>query len=154
MHFACGPSPIASSDGQNSTAHRHYLLKTSPSLLNSASELNQPLSLLLIDIDNFKTINDTHGHLIGDNILKFFVKNVQHRLRADDIFVRFGGEEFVVLLPKVNSNESLIVAEKLRLAIELHPYREIAENITFTISIGISKYRDGESLEKLIKGPI
>ena len=141
---------VAFKDNLTDIFNRHYLFKTSPSLLNSASEINQPLSLLLIDIDNFKKINDTHGHLIGDSILKFFVTNIQRRLRSDDIFVRYGGEEFVVLLPKVNSNESLIVAEKLRLAIELHPYREIAENITFTISIGVSKYRDGESLEKLI----
>ncbi|WP_372880254.1 diguanylate cyclase [Psychromonas sp.] len=141
---------VAFKDNLTDIFNRHYLFEASEPLLNRANEFNEPLSLLLIDIDHFKKVNDTYGHLIGDNILKFFVVNIQKVLRTDDIFVRYGGEEFVVLLPKVNIDESLIVAEKLRRIVEQDSYRNNQLNIPITISIGVSQYQHPETLEKLI----
>ena len=113
-------------------------------------EGNQPFSFILFDLNHFKKINDTYGHLVGDNILKFFVENTRKILRAGDVFVRFGGEEFIVLLPKVNLEESLLVAEKIRLCVEQNHYQTGDLEIANTISIGASQYQYPETLEKLI----
>jgi polar amino acid transport system substrate-binding protein len=141
---------VAFKDNLTDIFNRHYLFETSPLLLTLSDEMQEPLSLLFIDLDYFKKINDTYGHLIGDNILKFFVENTQQRLRADDVFVRFGGEEFIILLPKVNLEESLIVAEKLRLSMEQNHYQQNGMDIALTISIGASEYRNNETLEQLL----
>lgn len=109
------------------------------------------LSLLMIDIDFFKAINDTHGHLIGDDILKYIVKNIQNILRKDDIFVRYGGEEFIVILPSANKEESLKVSKKIREYIEKNPYIQDGLNISLSVSIGVSQYKKDEHLEKLIQ---
>lgn len=141
---------VAFKDNLTDIFNRHYLFEISPSLLTASSEMREPLSLLLIDIDLFKKINDSYGHLIGDNILKFFAQNIQKILRADDVFVRFGGEEFIILLPKITVDESLIVAEKLRLGVEKNHYQIKGVDVPITISIGASQYQHNETLEKLI----
>ena len=143
---------VAYKDNLTGIYNRHYLLEKSVSIFQNANNLNQPLSILLIDIDHFKKVNDDYGHLTGDEILKYFVNNIQKTLRTDDLFARYGGEEFVLLLPKANIDESLIVAEKLRRYIEQHPYHseKLDNTINITISIGVSQYQEGNSLEKLI----
>ncbi|MGB5445784.1 MAG: GGDEF domain-containing protein, partial [Psychromonas sp.] len=141
---------VAFKDNLTDIFNRHYLFEAAESLFNRAEEFNEPISLLLIDIDHFKKVNDSYGHIIGDNILKYFVGNIQNILRTDDIFVRYGGEEFIVLLPKVNIDESLIVAEKLRRSVEHNAYRKNELNIPITISIGVSQYQHNETLENLI----
>ncbi|ABM04412.1 diguanylate cyclase [Psychromonas ingrahamii 37] len=141
---------VAFKDNLTSIFNRHYLFEISPMLLTVSEETQTPLSLLLIDVDHFKKINDTYGHLTGDNILKFIVKNIQAILRADDIFVRFGGEEFIILLPKANLEESVMVAEKLRLSVEQNNYHKNGMDISITVSIGASQYQHTETLEKLI----
>ncbi|PKH03578.1 histidine kinase [Psychromonas sp. MB-3u-54] len=141
---------VAFKDNLTNIFNRHYLFEISPALLTASAETQTPLSLLLIDVDHFKKINDTYGHLIGDNILKVIVQNILKKLRADDVFVRFGGEEFIVLLPKANIDESVIVAEKLRLCVEQNDYRNNGMAIPITISIGASQYQSKETLEKLI----
>ena len=141
---------VAFKDNLTDIFNRHYLFETAPLLLTLSDEMQEPLSLLFIDIDYFKKINDTYGHLVGDNILKFFVENTRKILRAGDVFVRFGGEEFIVLLPKVNLEESLLVAEKIRLCVEQNHYQTGDLEIANTISIGASQYQYPETLEKLI----
>jgi polar amino acid transport system substrate-binding protein len=143
---------VAYKDNLTGIFNRHYLFEKSLAFFRSSFELNEPLSMLLIDIDLFKKVNDVYGHITGDNILKYFVTNIQKTLRADDLFARYGGEEFIILLPKVNIAESLIVAEKLRFYIEQHPYQCTAKSspIAITISIGVSQFQEGDSLEMLI----
>lgn len=143
---------VAYRDSLTGIFNRHYLFEQSNSLFESSSQLNEPLSMLIIDIDHFKKVNDNYGHIIGDNILKHCVNHIQKKLRADDLFARYGGEEFIVLLPKVKVEESLIVANKLLIYIEEAPYRsdEVEKPISVTISIGISQYQEGDTLEKLI----
>jgi polar amino acid transport system substrate-binding protein len=141
---------VAFKDHLTDIFNRHYLVEISPALLAVADEMQKPLSLLLIDVDNFKNINDTYGHLIGDNILKLIVKNILKILRTDDLFVRFGGEEFIILLPKANITESMIVAEKLRLSVEQNHYQKDGMDISITISIGVSQYQHNDTLEQLI----
>ena len=143
---------VAYRDSLTGIFNRHYLLEKSDSFFQESDLLNHPLSILLIDIDFFKKVNDVYGHLTGDRILKYVVKNIQQALRTDDLFARYGGEEFILLLPKTNIEESSIVAEKLRRIIEQNPYSSdrLDAIISITISIGASQYQKEDTLEKLI----
>ncbi len=80
---------------------------------HAASE-NMPLSIIMCDIDHFKSINDTHGHKVGDEVLKLFAALLKRACRADDIVTRYGGEEFAVILPRTTSSEASAIANKLR----------------------------------------
>lgn len=144
---------VAYKDNLTDTFNRHYLIEQSRLFFKTAQELNEPLSVLLIDIDHFKKVNDDFGHITGDKILKYFVKCIQEALRVDDLFARYGGEEFVILLPKAGLEESITVAEKLRSKIEKHPYLSNRLNcyINVTISIGVSEYAIDDTLESLIE---
>lgn len=96
----------------------------------------EPISFLLIDIDNFKTINDTYGHNIGDITLKDFADKTKKHLREYDLFARYGGDEFAILLPGSDENDSDKIAERIRKTIEKSSINEEVE-INYTISIGI-----------------
>ncbi len=105
------------------------------------------LSLLMIDIDHFKRINDTYGHAIGDEVLKKVSSELQNQLRKVDLVARWGGEEFIALLPETEIDEAVSVAEKLREKIErlIHENNEVV-----TISIGISMLEESESIDSWI----
>ncbi|RUM46223.1 MAG: hypothetical protein DSY46_00415 [Hydrogenimonas sp.] len=95
-------------------------------------------SLILIDIDNFKKVNDTYGHDIGDSVLKGFVANIQCYLRKNDILFRWGGEEFIIFLPQTSCQNAIIVAEKVRAIIEKQPFKGPGH---VTCSFGVSAKR-------------
>ncbi len=108
--------------------------------LNRANRFSSPLSLLMLDIDFFKTVNDTHGHQVGDIALKSVADIAKSTLRDFDICARLGGEEFAVLLPETNKSQAYEIAERLRLAIENSkvPLPSGGLPLTMTISIGVS----------------
>jgi diguanylate cyclase (GGDEF)-like protein len=97
-------------------------------------------SIILIDLDYFKKINDTYGHLIGDEILKNIAKILKYVLRNVDHIGRFGGEEFIVILPNTNLKNAVVTAEKVREAIANFVHNIEEQNIQTTVSIGITSY--------------
>src|SRR5690606_34489065 len=98
-----------------------------------------PLSVLMIDADHFKQLNDSAGHLAGDQCLQTIAMEIQrHFKRAGELVARYGGEEFVVLLPDTNQSKALAVAEGLRVAIERLTIRHAGRQYRVTVSIGIS----------------
>ncbi len=99
-----------------------------------------PFSILMIDADNFKRINDSYGHLAGDEVISFIATQLRSELRASDIGARFGGEEFIILLPKTNLSDAHYQAEKLRIAVAGMPARFDEQTIPVTISIGIATF--------------
>jgi len=109
------------------------------------------LSLMVCDIDLFKRINDSYGHLAGDKVLKIIAKSLQRNLRDSDFIARFGGEEFVALMPETSAEEAKIVAEKLRTKIESSPFNFKKEPVQITISFGISQFASGETIEKVFE---
>ena len=109
----------------------------------------QPLSLMMLDIDNFKSINDTYGHNMGDIVLKTVAETVKKHLRRSDIFVRWGGEEFIVLLPHTDLKGALKVAEKLRKDIESLNIPEL-KGKKVTASFGVTEVKPKEKLEEVI----
>ncbi|MBL4798259.1 MAG: GGDEF domain-containing protein [Oleispira sp.] len=113
--------------------------------VNRQQRYGNKLSLMVCDIDLFKRINDNYGHLAGDKVLKIIAKSLQVNLRDSDFIARFGGEEFVALMPETSREEAKIVAEKLRKKIENSPFNFKKERVQITISFGISEFTEGDS---------
>ncbi len=98
----------------------------------------RPLSVLMIDLDKFKSVNDTFGHLCGDFVLRELADIVRSSVRKEDLFARYGGEEFVLVLVETNSDEAVLVADRIRQSIADHQFRFDATPVKLTISIGIA----------------
>ncbi|BCD68636.1 GGDEF domain-containing protein [Nitratiruptor sp. YY09-18] len=115
-------------------------------------ELNASYSILILDIDNFKKINDTYGHLVGDEILKVMGEILENYLRQNTKAYRYGGEEFVILLPNGDFKAAKIVGERLRDVIENRDYK-VEQNgyIHFTASFGGTQRQEGDSVKDVIK---
>ena len=129
-------------DALTGAYNRRYFYSISKELLALAKREKKSLSLAMIDIDNFKQINDTYGHDVGDNILKKLVQKIDEEIRESDILIRFGGEEFVLLLPNTSIKKATMVMENIRQEIE---QCILADNIYCTISIGVSEYNTQDS---------
>ncbi|KAB2379868.1 sensor domain-containing diguanylate cyclase [Actinomadura montaniterrae] len=119
--------------------------------LSRAQRTHDALALLLIDIDHFKRVNDTHGHLIGDQVLVGVASTLCHQLRDYDVVGRFGGEEFVVLLPGADTVEACRVAERLRGRVRRLAVPAEEGTVTVTVSVGVALFRThGEDLIELL----
>ncbi|QQD20301.1 diguanylate cyclase [Oceanospirillaceae bacterium ASx5O] len=104
-----------------------------------------PLSLVVCDVDHFKSINDTYGHLAGDKVLQLIARSLRKNLRDVDFIARYGGEEFVILMPETNAEGALLAAEKLRQTVENSPFNFRKERVPITLSFGISEFHSLES---------
>ncbi|WP_204665113.1 diguanylate cyclase [Fusibacter tunisiensis] len=107
----------------------------------------KPMHLLMFDIDFFKKVNDTFGHAKGDLVLREISGLVQSSIRSYDILGRYGGEEFMVLMPDIDCENAKDVAERIRLEIECHEFEGVGR---VTVSIGLAQYTSPESIESLI----
>jgi diguanylate cyclase (GGDEF)-like protein len=108
------------------------------------------LALLMVDIDNFKNINDQHGHGIGDLVLRHVANVLRQSLRPDSLIVRYGGDEFCALVPVPGEAAAFVVAERLRSTMEASPYRLDNQRIPVTLSIGVTVHRHGKTLRQLL----
>ncbi len=106
----------------------------------NAKRYNKALSLVTIDIDNFKTVNDKHGHFFGDLVLRMFSKEVSTLLREGDIFSRWGGDEFCIILPETSGVNAMKVAEKIRFAVKNIHVKTDKQPIYFTVSLGVTEF--------------
>ncbi len=137
--------------------NRRYLSEKLPSELKRANRYERRLALILVDIDHFKDINDTHGHLCGDQVLIEFVDILQKNLRKGvDWLVRYGGEEFVLVLPETGLPGAEKHAERLRTTIQDARFRWEGESVSITASFGVSAYdptegKEGFDAENLIE---
>ena len=101
------------------------------------------LTLAMLDVDHFKEVNDTFGHLIGDQVLKQLATLLQGRIRREDLLARYGGEELVVALPELGLAQGMLLAEQLRHLVESHRFRVGDIDIKLTISIGVVQLKTG-----------
>ena len=119
-------------------------------LFGQAQRYGRPASVLMIDCDNLKTVNDTHGHDAGSRLLRQIANAVQVELRATDVPARYGGDEFIVLLPETPAKGAADVAERIRLAIGARPLAINGQNVFASVSIGFATYpEDGRTLDAL-----
>jgi len=118
--------------------------------LQEAHREPQPLTAMLLDLDHFKVLNDTYGHLAGDQVLVGFARDLESCLRHADIVCRWGGEEFIVLLKDTDGETGLKIAEKIRHHVEQQRYSYNGQTLQLTVSIGLSTLQPNETLHTLI----
>ncbi|MDP1824530.1 MAG: GGDEF domain-containing protein [Archangium sp.] len=139
-------------DGLTQVFNRRYFEDAIERELSRSRRYTRPLSLVLLDIDHFKKINDTYGHLAGDAVLKEMALTVRARTRREDVFARFGGEEFALLLPEVDQKGAAHLAEKARKLVEKHTFIFDGEDIAVTMSAGVATVqKKNESHTELIR---
>ncbi len=125
-------------DGLTQTFNRRYFNEALEREVNRSKRYSRVLSLIVFDLDHFKAINDTYGHLVGDSMLRLISSAVKPRLRREDIFARTGGEEFAVLLPEIGLDGALTTAEKVRSIVQATPLKHEQEQIRCTVSLGVA----------------
>lgn len=132
---------LAAVDPLTGLNNRRYLETHLASLIDQAAHKGRPLTLMILDIDHFKSVNDTYGHDAGDEVLKHFARRVRRVVRSADLICRMGGEEFVIVMPDTALNIATKVAERVRSAIESEPFRidQAGHTIPVTTSIGIAE---------------
>ncbi|WP_051261217.1 GGDEF domain-containing protein [Desulfovibrio inopinatus] len=130
----------ADHDGLTRVHNRHYFDKKLQKEIERHTKRNAPLSLLMIDLDHFKQINDAHGHQAGDDVLRDIARVMRESTRVTDHIARYGGEEFVILLPKTDEDRAKILAERIRKRIANHTFTIKGEGNTITASIGVATY--------------
>ncbi|MDP1926421.1 MAG: diguanylate cyclase [Thiobacillus sp.] len=139
---------LATTDTLTGICNRRHFDEVLASEINRAARFTNPVSLILFDIDHFKRINDTFGHQAGDRVLAQLAVTVGNTIRTIDLFARWGGEEFVVLLPGSDLNAGRLLAEKLRMVLEKQPFSDVGQ---VTCSFGVAEYTPGDDMDALIK---
>jgi two-component system cell cycle response regulator len=137
---------LAIVDGLTDIPNKRYLFEFLNRELARSSRHARPLSVLVFDIDRFKSINDDHGHLCGDQVLRDMANRLKGVIRAEELFARYGGEEFVMVLPETTLHDALLVAERVRALVESEPFRFDGEALRVTVSVGVAA-TTGEAID-------
>lgn len=138
----------ATTDALTGIANRRFFDAHLETEISRATRHQLPLAIMIMDIDHFKQVNDDFGHQTGDQILIALTQLISEHIRADDLFVRWGGEEFVILSPGIDAENMRLLAEKLRTVIENHVFPGVDH---LTCSFGLAEFASGESIEHFIR---
>ncbi len=147
---------MAVTDQLTGLYNRRYLASHLSAMFDRAYWTGRPLAVMILDIDHFKEVNDSHGHDVGDRVLKEFADRISNSIRGIDLACRYGGEEFLIAMPDTDLNFASVVAERLRQEIAMQKFHVNAgrDELTVTVSIGIASTENGpedDSAQKLIK---
>lgn len=147
---------LAIMDGLTKVYNRRYFMELLEGEIQRSHYCRNPLSLMMIDIDHFKSVNDTYGHPVGDMALQHLAKILQENIRKLDVIARFGGEEFIGMFPNNKIKEAHEVAQRICQKVAQTPIQIKEQTLNITVSIGVatlnnSDYNDNDSMEKLIK---
>jgi len=141
----------ATRDPLTGLANRRLFMQQLTTEVKRSQRYQRPMSLIIFDLDHFKQVNDTYGHLQGDEVLKRFTQLMIDSIRTNDLAGRYGGEEFIVLLPETPARTAAEVAERIRQTCHAQPVIVSGgQHIRFTVSAGITQLRTGEQAEQLI----
>ncbi|MEJ6481906.1 diguanylate cyclase [Nostoc punctiforme UO1] len=146
-------SAIALADSLTELNNRRALEWDLPRQIQRARTQKTSLSLIILDVDHFKKVNDTHGHLVGDRILQILCQRLRHNLRCQDTAFRYGGEEFVILLANTTDEEALLVARRLNRVVSDEPFalsNKLTINITISLGTASLQADDDEQGESLL----
>ena len=143
---------LAQTDPLTGAYNRRFFNNSLARAIAEFSRYNTVFSLLMIDVDHFKKLNDTFGHDIGDEVLKGLVKICDDVLRDIDLFARYGGEEFMILLPNTTGKDACVVANRIRIALEQDSNIIESKNISYTASIGVTQAKPNDrNIEQVTK---
>jgi two-component system cell cycle response regulator len=131
---------MAITDALTGLFNRRYMEMHLTSLVEQAASRGKPIAVMILDIDYFKSVNDTHGHDAGDDVLREFSLRIRKAIRNIDLACRYGGEEFVIVMPETDMAVASVVAERIRrrIAAEAFPIQQGSKNLEVTISIGLA----------------
>jgi diguanylate cyclase (GGDEF)-like protein len=141
--------PAAHTDPMTGLFNRRGFNKAAQPLMKRQAKKGAPVSVLMFDLDHFKSINDSYGHTVGDDALRLFASTVSSTMRVNDIIARFGGQEFVAILPG-NITDAVIAAERVRLAFEAATIEVGERRLATTVSIGVACGAATSDIEQLI----
>jgi two-component system, cell cycle response regulator len=136
-------------DALTGIANRRHFFEYFQKMHAHAVRHKTPLSLVMVDLDFYKAINDQYGHQVGDEVLVDFAQLLQNSCREEDLPARYGGEEFAILLVSTNATEAFTQAERVRSEIEKHEFGEL--KLKITASFGVASLQEGETMESLLK---
>jgi two-component system cell cycle response regulator len=144
---------MAITDALTGLYNRRYMETHIAMLMEQAVTRGKPLAVLVLDIDYFKSINDTHGHDAGDDVLREFATRIRKSIRGIDLACRYGGEEFVVVMPETNMAIATVVGERLRRRIATEPFaiQQGTRTVDVTISIGIAALKPADTGASVLK---
>jgi diguanylate cyclase (GGDEF)-like protein len=125
-------------DGLTQVYNKRYFLETLDREISRSHRYARQLTLILFDIDHFKQVNDTYGHLAGDYVIKQVAQVIKAKSRREDFLARYGGEEFAILLPEIGREQGLAFAEKIRDIVEKYPFVFDETKIAVTVSLGLA----------------
>lgn len=125
-------------DGLTQIFNKRYFTEALAREIARACRYRREVSLVMFDLDHFKEVNDTHGHLAGDAVLRTLAATIKAKIRAEDIFARYGGEEFAIVLPEIDGHNAHQFAEKVRRIVETTEFRFEETRIPVTISMGVA----------------
>ena len=137
-------------DGLTGIANRRKLDEAMENEFLRAKRYGRPLSIAILDADHFKKVNDTHGHIVGDFVLKKLATLFQQNIRREELLGRYGGEEFVVVMPEVDSSGAFQLAEKLRKTVEGTVFKSGEAELPVTISVGVATLGAEESVKAFL----
>ena len=138
-------------DGLTQAFNKRFLMENLERELARCGRNQRPLSMVMFDIDHFKKINDEHGHLTGDHVLKELARRVRGRVRKEEIFARYGGEEFTVVLPEASQQNAMEFAEQVRTLVERDPFEFEGDKLAVTVSLGVACVTEEMPVESFIK---
>ncbi len=138
-------------DGLTAVHNKRFFLEFLDRELARSNRHGGALALIMFDIDHFKQVNDTHGHLAGDLVLKELCKRLKPRIRREDLLARYGGEEFACVLPDTEPAGALAFAESVRLLVAREPFVYESTPLPVTISVGVAMHEPGLRTEELIR---
>jgi two-component system cell cycle response regulator len=144
---------LAITDALTGLHNRRYMERHIGGLVEQASSLGKPLAVLMLDVDHFKAINDSYGHAAGDEVLREFALRIRRSIRGLDLACRYGGEEFLVVMPETDLSAAALAAERLRrrIASDPFPIQRGERAMEVTISVGIAALAEGEDPASVLK---
>ena len=129
---------------------RDFLESQLPKVIEQRQQLGEPISCVFLDLDKFKPINDTFGHQVGDQVLKTISNIIQNIVRKQDPCIRYGGDEMLIIYPKVTESRAKSSVERIRQQIVATPWHRIAQGLRVSASFGVAEYRHSETIDQWI----
>jgi two-component system cell cycle response regulator len=129
-------------DGLTEINNKRYLMEFLEREMARCQRFKRPMSLIMFDVDHFKKINDTHGHIAGDYVLKRLASLVNEKIRREELFARYGGEEFCVVMPESQVEQAVVFAEKMRELVQEADFSFDSQRMEVTVSLGVGQMQE------------